>query len=136
MRSRVVLAIVAVAFVAAPVAHAATLPDMPGMGVAEDAVSGRASTTTTTKSAPAPKPAVPGTPTTSDAKPSTSLAEAAKSLSKLPGTGVIPSLSKASANLTSSRSVIPGPDALVMLAAFGSFAALGALYMLRRLGRI
>ncbi len=138
MRSRIVLGVVAIVFVVTPVAHAQTLPDLPGMDAANRAVGGRSVTTSTsTKTAPAPKSAVPSTPaTTSDATGSVSTTEAAKSLRNLPGTGAIPSLSGVQANLTTSRSVMPGPDGLVVFAALGSFAALGALYMLRRLGRI
>jgi hypothetical protein len=56
----------------------------------------------------------------------------------LPGGDVIPALSgRVNAGLSSAHSPLPaGPDGLVLLAALGSFAALGALYMLRRLGRI
>ena len=45
MRFRVLFAVAAVAFVLAPAARAATLPDLPGMGPAQKAVGGKSAAT-------------------------------------------------------------------------------------------
>jgi len=133
MRFRVVFAIATFAFVIAPVARAATLPDLPGMGPAQKAVSGH--DVTTTSSAPS-RPSLPAAakPATTTSSAQTSISpDAVNTIKSLPGEGAVPVISTLK---TSAHSPIAGQDTLVMIAALGSFAGLGALYMLRRLGRI
>lgn len=134
MRFRVVLAVAALAVALAPAAHAATLPDLPGMGPAQKAVGGQSVATT----ASAPTSRTHRTPTvTANAASSskTSTADAEKTIRNLPGGAALPVIGKVG-GLTSSHSAVPGTDTMVVLAALGSFAALGSLYLLRKLGRI
>ena len=129
MRFRAVFAVAALAFALAP----ATLPDLPGMGPAQKAVGGKTPSAPTSTPTTHANPALPTTRTASSRSPLT--ADAAKTIRNLPGTGVLPVIGKVG-GLTSAHGAIPGPDGLVVLAALGSFAALGSLYLLRRLNRI
>jgi len=133
MRFRVVLAVAALAFAIAPVARAASLPDLPGMGPAQKAVGGNSVATTSSAPATRTKRTLPVTATSSSSQASVT-DSGAKAIRNLPGAGALPVIGKA--QRTSARSAIPGQDTLVVLAALGSFAALAALYMLRRLNRI
>ncbi len=133
MRFRVLFAVAAVAFALAPAAHAATLPDLPGMGPAQKAVGGQPAATTVSTPTRRMNTATPTT-STSNAN-SLGAADAAKSIRGLPGAGVLPIIGKVG-GLASAHSTIPATDGLVVLAALGSFAALGSLYLLRRLNRI
>jgi hypothetical protein len=134
MKVRVVLAIAAIALAVAPAARAASLPDLPGMGPAQKAVGGSA--TTTTAPATRTKPAVPASVSAASSGSQASTAEAEKTIRGLPGAGAIPVIGNTQSKPASSHSTIPGMDNLVVLAAIGSFAALGSLYLLRRLNRI
>jgi len=135
MRIRVVLAVAALAFVLAPAARAATLPDLPGMGPAQKAVGGGATTTSASTPTTRAKRMTPTTTSASTSEASTT-ADAAKTIRSLPGGAALPVIGKVQSGLASARGAIPGPDGLVVLAALGSFAALGSLYLLRRLNRI
>src|SRR5439155_6174562 len=108
----------------------------PGMGAAQKAVGGKEATPTASTTSRAKPPLPVANASASSSSGSLNTADAAKSLGNLPGTGAIPVIGKMSGAMTSSRGAIPGADNLVVLAALGSFAALGALHMLRRLGRI
>jgi hypothetical protein len=133
MRIRVAFAVAALALFAAPAAVASTLPDLPGMGTAQKATANQTiATPSAAKTSTVTTNATPVVQKASAAAGST--ADLAKPIRSLPGGNLIPAIG--GSVKTSSRSALPGPDGLVVFAAIGSFAALGALYLLRRLGRI
>lgn len=138
MRLRIAFAVAVTALCAAPVARAASLPDLPGMATAQKATGGGTLATPSGGRAATPASAAQPAVKASASAPSATSADLAKPIRALPGGAVIPALSgRVSAGLSSSRTALPiGPDGLVVIAALGSFAALGALYLLRRLGRI
>ena len=130
-----VLTTIAFAFGLAPLAHAASFLDLPGMGTAQRAVPS-ASPAPAAPSQQSSNVRAPALPNSSVPKsPSTTTAQTLP-LQSLPGAGVLPFLSGKLGAPSSSRSPLPSPDALLIVAAVGSFAALGALYTLRRIGRI
>jgi hypothetical protein len=133
MRFRVVLAVAALAVALAPAAHAASLPDLPGMGTAQKAVGGQSTATTT---APAVHKRTVPTTAASSSSQSPSTTDMAKTIRSLPGGSMLPVIGKVQGGLTSSHGTIPGMDTMVVLAALGSFAALGSLYLMRRLNRV
>jgi hypothetical protein len=133
MRLRVCFAVAVLALAVAPAAGAATLPSLPGMGVAQKAVGTDTASTAQTTRITRTKRTPPTTSSASASSSDTSQA-AAKTIRDLPGGGALPVIGKA--QTTSSHSALPGADSLLLLAALGSFTALGALYSLRRLGRI
>lgn len=134
MRFRVVLATALFVFALAPLAHAATLPDLPGMDAAKKAIGNRSATTSSTSSTPT-RPSTPTGGSTVGTTSNSVGSDAAKAIRNLPGTGAVPVIERVDGGLSRSDSPIASPDSLLVLAAFGSFAALGSLCLLRRLGR-
>jgi Flp pilus assembly secretin CpaC len=141
MRLRVVLAVAALALALAPAAHAASLPDLPGMGPAAKAIGQHAQTADSTTAAPVrttgSAPSGVASASGASTAPAAGVnAQLVKPITSLPGGGAIPVIGALRGATAASRGVVPGPDALVVIAALGSFAALTALYMLRRLNRV
>ncbi len=113
---------------------AGSLPDLPGMKTADDAVKARSSSTPTpspsasVSRSSAPSIATSVSPVSTPA--STSVASRVQPILNLPGTGIIPVIGDMAK--TSQRTKTVRADVLFLLAGVGTATALGMLWAVRR----
>jgi len=126
------ISLIAVAFVLlfGAQSHAATFPNLPGMGTAAKATHGQQpQTSSSLSSAPSTSSNAPSSSVSSAAKSSAKPADFAPIL-KMPGAASLPIIK----NLTntSERAKTAMPDVLYVLAAIGTATSLGMLWAVRR----
>jgi hypothetical protein len=135
MRKCIVLVFVAAfGFGLASVASAETLPDLPGMGPAIDATSGKApesSTTEETAKADAPADVDRMSAPDSDKVVKSAIdPDATKVITDLPGGGGLPIFGDAANTATNSSTAVS--DVLLVLAAIGTATSIGMYWAVRR----